>query len=327
LEGAVVLFLIGAGFNIDAGSHRTSSGQEFRYPLISDVARICFDLELGDIPHGKSIEDLFADAQDGSNDEPMKRLADILIDADHYIAGSLAQSGGSSCYSELFDRFVGSNYLTFNYDSLLEILLLRRKQWFPDDGFGVPAQASLQFGVAAPAGQESASKILHLHGSLCLNFTQFNLLGNPADETVWLDPSAPTRFMFDPGCLSYDFWPYMRVAPNLHYQPANSRVIAPVPNKGPLLTQKFSEAIYQKARTLVEGSETVISIGYSFNNYDGESYDPILQSLLKSQNRRLVIVSPDAMGSAQRIKAQYPGLHVDAVAMTFKEWVVSCFHY
>jgi hypothetical protein len=104
-------------------------------------------------------------------------------------------------------------------------------------------------------------------------------------------------------------------------------VIAPVPNKGPFLAQKFSEAIYEKARILAEGSETLISIGYSFNNYDGESYDPILRALIKSQNRRLVIVSPDARGYAQRIGAQYPSLHIDAVAKTFKEWVVSCFHY
>ena len=323
----MVLFLIGAGFNIDAGSHRTSRGHEFRYPLINDVARLCFDLEFSKIPHGKSIEDLFADAQEDSNSEPMKRLANVLMDADHYVAGSLAQLGGSTCYSELFDRFAGSNYLTFNYDSLLEILLLRRKQWLPDDGFGVPVQTSVQFGVTLPSDQESASKVLHLHGSLCLNFTEFDMLGNPADDTAWLDPSAPTRFIFDPDCLSDDFWPYLRVAPSLHHQPANSRVIAPVPNKGPLLAQRFSEAIYEGARTLTEESGTLISIGYSFNSHDRESYGPILKALIKSQNRRLVIVSPDAAGSAQRIRAQYPGLQIDAVAKTFKEWVVSCFHY
>ncbi len=323
----MVLFLIGAGFNIDAGSHSASNGHDFRYPLINDVARLCFDFELSNIPHGKSIEDLFADAQGSSNSEPMKRLTDILMDADHYIAGPLAQSGGSTCYSQLFDRFVGSSYLTFNYDSLLEILLLRRKQWFPDEGFGVPAQTSLQFGVTVPADQESASKVLHLHGSMCLNFTEFDILGNPADDTAWLDLSAPTRFMFDPGCLSDYFWPYLRVAPSLHYQPANCRVIAPVPNKGPLLTQKFSEAIYERARALTVVSGTLISIGYSFNSHDRQSYDPILHALIKSQNRRLVIVSPDAMGSAQRIGAQYPGLHIDAVPKTFKEWAVSCFRY
>jgi SIR2-like domain len=327
LEGIVVLFLIGAGFNIDAGSHRTSWGHEFRYPLINDVARLCFDLELSNIPHGRSIEDLFADAQDASNSEPMRRLTDILMDADHYIAGSLAQSGGSTCYSQLFDRFVGSNYLTFNYDSLLEILLLRKKQWFPDDGFGVPAQTSLQFGVTVPADQKSASKVFHLHGSLCLNFTEFDMLGNPTDDTAWLDPSAPTRFMFDPGCLNEDFWPYLRVAPSLHYQPASNRVIAPVPNKGSLLTQKFSEAIYEKARALTEGSGTLISIGYSFNSHDRESYDPILRALDASQNRRLVLISPDAGDSVQRINACFPGLNVSAIATTFKEWASTGFSY
>ena len=323
----MVLFLIGAGFNIDAGSHRTSRGHEIRYPLINDVARLCFDLEPSNIPQGKSIEDLFADAQDRSSSEPMKRLTDILMDADHFIAGSLAQSGAPTCYSRLFDRFVGSHYLTFNYDSLLEILLLQRKQWFPDDGFGVPVQTELTADSIQPPDRHSTSKVLHLHGSLCLNFTEFDIQGNPAEDLAWLDPLAPTQFMFDPGCLTSDFSPYARFRVGLQYITADNRVIAPVPNKGPLLVQGFTRAMYESARRLIMQSETLISVGYSFNHHDRDSFDPILRVLDESQDRMLILVSPDAKESAERIVRRLPRLHVKAIAKTLKEWATTGFFY
>jgi len=123
----VNIFLIGAGFNIDAGMHKFSNGNVCRYPLVNDVARLCFNLATSDIPKGRSIEDLFADAQDTHNSGPMNCLAESLMDADHYLAGVLSQSIDSTYYSDFFDRFALSHFLTFNYDSLIEIMLFNKK--------------------------------------------------------------------------------------------------------------------------------------------------------------------------------------------------------
>jgi hypothetical protein len=316
----MVLFLIGAGFNIDAGSHRTPNGRDYRYPLMGDVARVCFDIEPSMIPKGKSIEDLFADAESHGNNLPMQRLSDVLMDADHYLAHGLASASKLNCYSDFLDRYAGSHFLTFNYDSLLEILLFQRKEWFPDDGYGVTVQTELTFGNSLPVDRKSASKVLHLHGSLLLNFSEFNIEDDPSDGMALLNISAPTRFMFDPYCLANEFAPFERVRTGLFYQPTSCRVIAPVPNKGSLLVQKFSQAIYEKAGNLINNSEKLVSIGYSFSDHDRASYDPLLHALGETPNRRLILISPDASQSAKRITTLHPRLEVRAINKTFKEW-------
>ena len=69
------LFLLGAGFNIDAtreagavcgtsihvGPYQIDCG----YPLVADVLKLCFGLD--NVPTGKSVEDLFAEALQAGN--------------------------------------------------------------------------------------------------------------------------------------------------------------------------------------------------------------------------------------------------------------------
>jgi hypothetical protein len=133
--------------------------------------------------------------------------------------------------------------------------------------------------------------------------------------------------MFDPGCLANDFAPYERVRPRLQYLPTDSRVIAPVPNKGPLLVQRFIQAIYEGARTVISKSETLVSIGYSFNNHDKASCDSILRVLAESRNGRLIVVSPDAREVSLKLEQCYPCLCVCAISKTFKDWAADSFYY
>ena len=194
------------------------------------------------------------------------------------------------------------------------------REWFPDDGYGVSVQTELAFGNSLPVDRKSVSKVLHLHGSLLLNFSEFDIEDDPSDGTVLLNISAPTRFMFDPDCLTNDFSPYARFRPGLSYMKTDRRVIAPVPNKGPLLVQKFSQTIYEEARKLIGDSGALVSIGYSFNDHDRASFDPLLHTLSETLNRRLILISPDACESAKKIVKQYPRLEVRAINKTFKEW-------
>jgi hypothetical protein len=77
-----MLFLLGAGFNIDAnrevGPVRNSyygNQIDCGYPMVSDVLKLCFGIDKP--PGGKSVEDLFADASQ-RNDYKQWKLS--LID-------------------------------------------------------------------------------------------------------------------------------------------------------------------------------------------------------------------------------------------------------
>jgi hypothetical protein len=314
------LFLIGAGFNADAGRIRTPYGADCQYPLVSDIGRLCFGLESGTALNGKSIEDLFADAQANHNDAPMKSLTDKLMEADYYLASALATAKDSNCYRQFFEAFLGWNFLTFNYDSLLEICLFQRRSWFPEDGYGVPVEAEIEVDGILPSDRSSRSLILHLHGSFCLRSSEFEIQGNPRRGTGWLTPLSVPRFMFDPDSISHVFMPYRRVLPDFGYRTTDARVIAPVPNKGPQLGQAFVRAVYQRATTLVAGSDVLVSVGYSFNVHDRVSYGPILHALNSSTGKKLVIVSPDAERIVNRVAAEFRNISVTGVNKTFKQW-------
>ncbi len=323
----VTSFLIGAGFNADAGRIRTPYDADCSYPLVSDVARLCFGLDSVSIPNGKSVENLFADAHENHDDAPMKRLTDKVMEADYYLGSTLAASEESNCYRRFFEAFPGSSFLTFNYDSLPEICLFRMKRWFPDDGYGVPVETDVEIEGLLPPNRRSQSIVLHLHGSFCLRSSEFELHGNPRGGTGWVDLLPSPKFKFDPDSLSGVFFPYRRVLPDEGYMTTDGRVIAPVPNKDPQLAQAFVQAIYQRACGVVRKSDVLISIGYSFNVHDCASYDPILLALEKSPSRRLVVVSPDAQGAASRLAVEYRHLSITAVNRTFRQWADGCFPF
>ena len=321
----MTLFLFGAGFNADAGRFKTRSGSECWYPLVSDVTRLCFGLEPDAIPTGKSVEDLFEEAERNHEPTPMKRLAEKLMEADYYLASALAGANGSNCYRRFFEAFAGLHFLTFNYDSLPEICLFQKRQWFPDDGYGVPVETELGTEGILPPDRKSESMVLHLHGSFCLRTSEFEIQGEPRGGLGWLVPLKAPKFKFDPDSLSHVFMPYRRVLPDLGYRATDDRVIAPVPNKSPQLGQAFVQAIYERACGLVRESGALVSIGYSFNVHDRASYGPILQALEKSQGRKLVVVSPGAQELADRVRGEYRGLSIVPVDRTFKQWAIENF--
>ena len=101
------------------------------------------------------------------------------------------------------------------------------------------------------------------------------------------------------------------------------QIIAPVPNKAQGLTQPFIRDSYDKAVSILRQSSTVVSIGYSFNRHDQVSYGPLLDAIRTSQNKRLLVVCPDADQVVQMLDNQ--GLSVEAIKKTFKQWVCASF--
>jgi hypothetical protein len=328
-------FLIGAGFNadaakeagpvhgnsIDAGHYLIDCG----YPLVADTAHLCFGSSQA--PTDKSIEELFAETIKRNDYEPLKKLADRLMEADYRIAYRLATSETANCYREFFRTFDGADFLTFNYDSLPEIILHHSGRWFPHDGYGVPVEVETD--RLAPATMEpapqSTSLILHLHGSCCLYTTEFEIQRKPSEALAWLTPLARPRYCFDPDSVSGCFSSYRRMMSNTGYVAIEERVIAPVPDKAESLKATFVREMYRKAIPLVRECESLVAVGYSFNPYDRISYSPVLDAVLAAK-KWLIVVAPDASNVIKRVAADYPCLRIKAIDKTFKEWAQESFH-
>src|SRR5438552_11016007 len=105
------------------------------YPLIGTLATECFGREIAT----DQIEQAFSTAIKDGHREPIDRLVSIIQHADHYVGWEEAKALDSP-YSALLDHFEDAQFLSFNYDSLVELILLRRGEWFPQDGFGVSAE-------------------------------------------------------------------------------------------------------------------------------------------------------------------------------------------
>jgi hypothetical protein len=309
-----VLFLLGSGFNADAGTAAgpisAATVEEYGYPLGEHLGRLCFDLD--ELPDNRSVEGLFQEAYAAKDPKPMERLADALMSADCHIPSQLITKGGNrpNCYSEFFRIFDRANFLTFNYDSLPEQFLLHQGLWNPRDGFGVKVSAP------APGWTESTSDrcVLHLHGSLYIYTSMYD------DTTWWLEELPEPGYRFDPRTVLSRFKPFGGHPPDDGDEEPEKRVIAPVLEKAEGLTGEFVTAMYERAEKLVEEAKELVTIGYSFNRHDAASFDPILKAA-ELGGTTVVVVSPDAEEITEWLQAAYPENTFRAVPEYFSGWV------
>jgi hypothetical protein len=326
-----MLFLIGAGFNVDAmeeagpiydesiriGQFRVPCG----YPLVADTLSLCFGLQKE--ASGKSVEYLFAKALESGNYSPMEKLSERLMEADYRLAMKLAFTSEPNCYQRFFRRFSREHFLTFNYDSMIETFLLRLGRWFPHDGYGVTVDVERSTMDQELTGQ-SASLILHLHGSLCVHTSESEVRRGPHDHEAMLYARQRPRFIFDPDSISGNFPGYER-PPGPGYELIEHRVVAPVWDKATGLKKVFVTKSYAKATTLVRSSGNLVAVGFSFNSHDRVSYDPILMALEESKRRKLLLVTPEADSVADRLVKEYPHISIQPIADTLKDWVDGSF--
>ena len=321
------MFLLGAGFDIDATREagliygHSMYGETFRiecgYPLMSDVLKFCFELD--ELPTGKSVEDLFAEAEQAGNYKPMQALIDRLMEADYYIAQTLAASESNS-YVQFFERFKGSDFLTFNYDSLPEIILSRRGRWQPEDGYGVPVEAERMV-ETTPVTASSESLVIHLHGTACVYSTDFTIIGNPAGGMAELVRHPKTQYSFDPESIGHCFPLHRRAMSRTGLVGVEERVIAPVPDKGKGLKANFIRESYAKAFPLVQHAGTLVAVGYSFSPYDRVSYGGILEALAQSENRDSgSSVTASWRSRSTTLRKVSNAQHSTCLAKTFSAW-------
>lgn len=319
------LFLIGAGFNIDAGSYRAPEGTQHTYPLVSHVVQLCFNLQPGDIPAGKSIENLFDEALKQNDYEPLEKLAERLMECDWYLAGTLSRTESTNNYRNFLDKFSPVRILTFNYDSLPEMLLFHQGRWFPHDGYGISVNAEIPPLASKFQIKSSTDFVLHLHGSLCIYPVESEIRPAAAGSFAQLVRRERPQYGFDPDSLTFCFPPYQRAMSNTGRVPIEERVIAPVPDKAAALNQPFIKETYERAARLVRESGLLIAIGYSFNDHDYASYLPILRALADSHDKRLIVVAPEADRLAIKLRQRFSHLKITPIERTFHGWATESF--
>jgi len=332
-----ILFLLGAGFNKDA---RSEAGKiigrhlykgeyviNVDYPLVKDIRKICFGEEKLD--SGQSVEEKISKAILGGDYKPIKRLYEEIMRADFYLVPKLLSSSNKplSCYAKFFAKFQSSSFLTFNYDSLVEVFLLRSNRWHPSDGYGVPVITEIEWGERQESVKaRSKSFVLHLHGSLCIYSVEFDLTNKEGSNMKWIVQKHSPDFVFDPDSISDLFIPYERVPPVIGgYTYIENRVIAPVPDKAEGLKGRFFKEVHSKAKLLLENAEILVSIVFSFNLLDKSSYEHLIQYFSEFGNRKVIIIAPDASDLVKRLEKLYQPIEWMPIGKTFKHWVDSKF--
>lgn len=325
-----IVFLLGAGFNCDAaaeaGKTKTdvldSTGRVARYPLVGDLLEPCFGRK--DLPLDKSVENLFQDCIDSRNEGPLEAFYNWLMELDYCIAPHLKRGGSheNNAYTKFLGKFREAPLLTFNYDSLLELLLLAERSWCPMDGYGVDVQANTsKIRIGNQPVAISLRPILHLHGSLCVYPVTYNFEKHAGSDVSWM-VDCPPKFIFDPGALGNKFYPFEGIQPGVTHTHTHERVIAPIPDKAEGLEGEFIKAVYGKAVNFISTAKQVICIGYSFNQHDQHSYAKLLSA---ASGKSVLVVAPDSKSSVERLADEYPEIEWSHKQMTFAEWVSNDF--
>ena len=311
-----IAFLVGAGFNADAAA--VAGVSECGYPLLPDLANRCFGLS--DHVKVDDIESRFAQAVLERNAGPLEQLAEIMFEADNVIGSTLGQQkdSPSNVYARFFRDFPSEAILTFNYDSLVELLLFELGVWRPEDGYGVPVIAPRDELIdCAHLPQHSARSVLHLHGTLLVYPVDF-FIENHRTSLNMLRPKEQADFAFHPDALGPSFLGFEQGVIGPAYQLPHQRIIAPVRDKASGLHGAFVREVHRLAASAVQEAEMVVAIGYRFNPSDRSSYDELLRLII---GKLLVIVSPDAHNVREQLHTAYPGVHFDPQASRFVDWV------
>jgi hypothetical protein len=312
------VFIIGAGFSLAANRQFVGDAAEHgrRYPLIGDLATVCFDRP---IPPG-TIEAGFAAAIEAGQHGPIERLVLSIQLADYYV-GSQEVNATDSPYTRLLDRFPDAQFLSFNYDSLLELALVKGRAWSPYDGFGVPVEVGRVDPADAELPAPSRNLVLHLHGTPLLYAVEMEYRTESGGHSsmTWMKRRKEPRFLFDPDRLGHCFPRWNRHDPGLEYRSPGFRIIAPVPNKAIALSKPFVRAVYHRADALIRSAARIIAVGYRFAPCDRSSFGPLVRAVAAA-DVEMQIVSPDAADVAHHLQSERPDLRLRPTTATYEEW-------
>ncbi len=310
------VFIVGAGFSLAANSkyEKIFDKQLAKsYPLANDLGNECFGLSWDPMA---GVECAFDIALQKRNREPLNKLIKLIQAADYFLGQEEARDP-NSCYGKLIEHFPGASFISFNYDSLLEQVLLNRGLWNPIDGFGLPVEiGNMQEMDSMP---KSKVLVIHLHKTMLYYKIDIAFERSDPNDIAMMKEIEPF-FHFDPERLGKCFPRYERKLHGTEYQYPEDRIIPPIPDKREALQEKDVRLLFNRACKLLEQATQVYSIGYRFAECDSCSFDPLLKTIV-TRNTQLWIVAPDAEDIAVRLRIRYPRLRVKEVSLKFEDWV------
>jgi hypothetical protein len=287
--------------------------------MVPALRRLCFGET--EVPPTQSIEDLFQQAAEAGDLQPMKQLVRELQKADYYLAHPLSHTTDSlnNRYAQFFEDFCGASYLTFNYDSLVEIFLMKLGRWDPRCGYGVRVRLAVLPNASPRPIPALPSLVLHLHGTFCVETVRCSHPQMRPNSIAWIEPLDEPEYYFQPGPTGPCFTPFERekVGGSLY---ATEWVIAPIPTKATRLSEPFIKTMYRQAVTFAREQSPLVVIGYSFNAHDKASFDPILRAVGEG-GAQAVVVSPDAASTVVNLREMYPAIEFRPIPSGFADWV------
>ena len=163
----------------------------------------------------------------------------------------------------------------------------------------------------------TTTKIVHLHGSFSIRTVEWAIERDSTTSIAMIQPLKTPVFDFVPGSLSHTFVFYDEPPVDVAGMDQDiERIIAPIPDKTSDVTRAFIQQSYAIATSLIEASERVVSIGYSFSPTDYTSYSPLLDGIGK---RQFVVVTPEAERISTRLRHDH-GVSPYPVSCTFGQW-------
>lgn len=235
-------------------------------------------------------------------------------------------SPGESSRFSVLDRFgkrkicSGDVLITFNYDALLERVLLQQDKWFPSDGYGfqVPLQAT--GGDQLPINKESSAvTVLKLHGSIGWHAKGRSRAEDDSgsdigpDESLDVEHEAP--IVLDPIFLHY----LGLTARDSRYE----RYLGP--NRQVLIHPTFLKnyesaafaALWRRAAEALRNAAEVAVVGYSLPAEDSAALT-LLQT--NCDPGRVTIVNNSAT-DCQRLRQLLAGASGPTQCLSFEKWL------
>jgi len=290
-----------------------------RYPLVEDIRSFCFG---PDDDRNDSVEDLFSMVYIQRDHVVLNRLASVILGGDHYIASKIYDNKRNPYY-KFIQHFEDKNYLSFNYDCLLEECLYKRKLWTPEDGFGVVAEVETELWVKQDdLIQESQSLVIHPHGSIYLYPVESDQSKPDSSGMQWLTMRDMPLFIFDPDCNTSLFGHrYSCPVPQHGYQHPEERFIPPISNKSGSLEDRYYQILMERSIDLVNESDVLVSIGYSFADTDTCSYKDIFSHHFRDE-KPLIVISPGSKDIKEMLNKKYRPMspYIVSLPMTFAQW-------
>lgn len=266
----------------------------FNDPLYSDIEKVLSFLSASPLDH----RTMRSEHRTVLYDELVAIIVGVLSDASK-------SEAASKDIEEIYERFAihlsakETTVITFNYDLLIDNLLMKTDEWHRYDGYGVniplvddamptPRHAFLR--QPTPEMKLSKVTLLKLHGSI--NWGSPTIFqGNsdavyqlPVDEGVSMDDFAVTTDLGSPFTM--------------YFKPV---IIPPILDKTFWLLNPTFRVLWNMAMEAIDDASTITFIGYSLPATDFMAEFMFRQGInLHSTETKIVVVDPNASSLRKR---------------------------